>query len=61
MKKLITWFKNLFSPKKLVSEKIVKKAPKRRRSGASKSTFSKSGVSKSTFQKAKKRKSNKTV
>jgi len=61
MKKLINWFKNLFSPKKLVSEKIVKKTLKHRGSGVSKSTFSKSGVSKSTFQNTKKRKPRKTI
>ena len=48
MKKFINWLKSLFVTKELVSEKIVKKAPKTKRgSGSSKSTFTKSGVSQS--------------
>jgi hypothetical protein len=54
MKKFIKWLKGLFTSKKLVSEKIVKEAPKKNQvkgSGSSKSTFTKSGVSQSATKK----------
>lgn len=56
MKKFIKWLKGLFTSKKLVSEKIVKEAPKKTKSksGISKATFTKSGVSKSTVKPKKK-------
>ncbi len=61
MKKFINWLKSLFSPKELVSEKIVKATPKSKKgSGASKSTFTKSGTSKSAVKTPKKRKPRKT-
>lgn len=57
MKKIINWLKSLFSPKELVSEKIVKKTLKTKKgSGSSKSTFTKSGNSKAAVSTPKKRK-----